>query len=293
MATNTEAFKNPDLIMVTEADEDHAGATIWWRLEGDVDRRQLHQALRDLGYADRIPPTREPEVALRRAAANLRSKRRLLRPVRKGVWAIVEEQVLADKDSLKHWEGPTVSLDKIGRPSLRNATAEEARIVTDAYQYHLGALTTEDVSSWLIEQAERLGAVALRRGGGIYYMPPSGLTAWGRIISALTSVQMGHSVYKVPTVKMTADGARAILDSLEEELHSTVDHVGSELITGELGTRALETREAKSRDLLLKVRQFESLLGSKLDGLIGLVEKLQTDIVAAKLAAEADEDGAS
>lgn len=294
MATNIEPHRNHDLIMISDADEDAAGATIWWRLEGDVDRKVLLEKLEALGYGNLAPPVCEPEVAIRRAAANLKSKRRLLRPLgRRGAWAIVEEEAVIGRDELKHWTGPTISLDKIGRPVLTNATAEEANVVKAAYDYHLDALTSEDISSWLIGQAERLGAVALRRGGGIYYMPPAGLTTWSRIVDALTSAQAAHAVYKVPTVRMTKDGARAILDSLEAEITAKVNTTADEVISGELGVRGLENRARGTDQLLAKVAEYEGLLGSRLDTMRELLAKLQEDVVAAKLAAEAAEEDAA
>lgn len=287
MQLQDQSEGRPDFVMVEDANEDAAGATVWWRLRGDVDRLSLQDALAARGLVDYAPAPHSPEVALRRAAAVLRGRRRLVRPLKRGSWAIVEETLQPSGEELKHWTGPTVSLDKIGRIVVKNSTPEEAQSVKDAYDYHFEALTTEDVSSWLITQVWRLGAVALRDSGGIYYLPPKAMKEWRQIVEALGVATNRHNVYKVPTVRMTKDGARAILDSLLEDINTNVEDIRKGVISGELGVRALETRAARSFDLLGKVEQYEQLLGTKLADVHATLEKLQEDVVAAKLAAEA------
>lgn len=286
-------MKANELIVVQEGD-DTAGATIFWTLRGDVDRKVLIEALKARGIFERLPPVREPEVALRRAASELKSKRRLLRPIRKGVWAIVEESVVPNADKLKHWEGPTIALDKIGRPVLKNATMEEAKAVMDSYNYHLEALTTEDLSSWLIEQAAFIGAVPLKKGSGVYYVPPHGLALWNVITSAVEEASNGDaSIYKMATVRLTKDGARAVLDALQAEIDAKAKDISDEVISGDLGVRGLETRARWSMELQQKVADYEGIVGHRLDDMRALLSKLQEDVAAAKLAAEALEDEAA
>lgn len=297
MATNRDLgvqTTGPDFVMVQDADEDAAGATVWWRLRGDCDRLALLDALETRGLSAYGPAAHSPEIALRRAVAVLRGRRRLVRPLKKGSWAIIEETLQPSGEELKHWTGPTVHLDKIGRAVVKNSTVEEAQAVKDAYEYHFDALTTEDVSLWLITQAWRLGAIALRDSGGIYYLPPQAMREWRQITDALAEVTNRHAVYKVPTVRMTKDGARAILDSLLADIETSVADIRKEVLSGELGVRALETRASRAVDLLNKTEQYESLLGTRLETARTMFETLQSEVVAAKLAAEAAaEDAAS
>jgi len=283
---NMKKIEDRELVMVSEGD-DSAGATVWWRLRGDCDRLALVAALSVRNLESRGPVTHAPEVALRRAVGVLRGKRRLIRPLRRGSWAVVEEQLNPTADALKHWTGPTVSLDVIGRAVLKNASAEEATQVREAYEYHLDALTTEDVSSWLIDQVEHCGAVGLREGGGIYYLPPAAMPLWNLLVEALGQAAPKHTVYKVPTVRMTSDGARAIMDSLQAEADAEVQRIDRELSTGKLGVSALETRASDAQDLLEKVGRYERLLDTRLEALRGTIAALQTDVATAKLAAEA------
>jgi hypothetical protein len=280
-----------DYVVVADGEEAGAGATIWWRLHGEADRSKLVMELQSRGI-DHMPKVVEPETALRRAVGVLRGKRRLIRPLRRGSWAVVEEELDDLNDKLKHWEGPTISLDKIGRAVLKNSTPEEAQQVREAFDYYLEALETTDISGWLIAQAERLGAIGLREGGGIYYLPPQRMKEWRQLVDALTTVHPKHSIYMVPTVKLTQDGARAILDSLTFEIEAQVATLTSEVVSGDLGVRALDTRADKSKALLTKVTDYEELLGTKLEKLRDQIANLSVDVAAAKLAAEALKDEA-
>jgi hypothetical protein len=279
-------------IAVSGADESVAGATVWWRLYGDLDRAELLQQLTTHNFApERCPDPVDPEKALRRAVGELGGRRRLIRPIKRGVWAVVEEQVDTTMETLKHWNGPTVRFDKIGRPVLENATRDEAELVTSAYARYLDALTTEDVGSWLIAQAYRLGGVALRESGGIYYIPPGRWPEWAGLVGALQAAHPQHTCYSMPTFKLNASGARAILDAIAVEVETEVAKIGDEIISGDLGVRALETRGDRSRALLTKVEEYEALVGTRLDKLREHLGKLQSDVSAARLAAEALKEG--
>jgi hypothetical protein len=269
-----------------------AGASTFWGLRGEANRADLVSALRLHDLGDYLPKAVEAETALRRAVGVLRGKRRLIRPIKRGVWAVVEEALDVTKENLKHWPGPTVRLDKVGRAVLENATTEEAQQVRDAYDHYLDVLDTTDVSGWLLTQLDRLTAVGLRPGGGFYYVPPSRVAEWLAIRAALADAHPQHQVYLMPTVRMTEDGARAILDALVTEVSTKIDDVTAELVSGDLGLRALDTRSDQSKALLAKVTQYENLLDSKLETLRANIAKLDVDMVAAVLAAEALRDEA-
>lgn len=299
-----------ELVIVQEGD-DAAGATVWWRLRGEVDRERLRHSLDEhrAHYTISPPGSVDPETALRRAVGVLRGKRRLVRPLRRGMWAVVDEEVDASRDVLKHWSGPTITLDKIGRVVVKqplpsspaDAAIDRATCATlqedlgKGYDHFMGALTTEDISAWLIANVERLGAVGLRDGGGIYYVPPHGMGALRALTGALAEAsQDRHAVYVVPTVRMTRDGARAILDSLTAELDLEMTRVRNDVISGDLGVRALENRAEQTKGLLAKLDQYEALLDRPLASARNMVLNLSADLAAAVLAAEAAaEDAAS
>jgi hypothetical protein len=282
----TQQHEDKTYVIVTDADADKAGAQTYWSLAGEVNREEMFLAMTKHGL-DHEPRLVEPETALGRALSCLKGRRRFLRNIRKGRWAVVEEGIDVTRDTLKHWEGPIVSLDKVGRPVLENATMEEAKAVREAYARALDILDTNDISHWLLTAVSRLTGVGLRKGGGIYYVPPSRMPEWRKHIEVLAECAPDCSVYTIPMIKMTADGARAILDSLTGETIDEADALTAEVLDGSLGVRGLDNRAASSRALLAKVSEYEHLLGTRVDRLRDVIAKLDVDIVAAKLAAEA------
>src|SRR5262245_9986978 len=88
---NLKNIEGREFVVVQDGD-DSAGATVWWRLRGDCDRAALSAALESAHLGYRTPAPHSPEIALRRAISVLRGKRRLIRPLRRGAWAVVEEQ---------------------------------------------------------------------------------------------------------------------------------------------------------------------------------------------------------
>lgn len=280
-------------MVVTEApqSDDAAGAQTYWSLAGEANRDKLvaESMARGLTHEPRLV---EPETAIGRAVRLLGGKRRIVRSVRKGKWAVIEEELEVSRDRLRHWDGPTIELDKIGRPVFTGATAEEAQQVREAYANALDTLDTTDMSHWLLTALERLNAVGLRKSGGIYYVPPHRMAAWRKFIEVLTVVAPQSVVYTIPTVRMTADGARAILDSLTSEVEEQTDKLTADVVSGQLGLRGLNNRGDQSAALLAKVSQYESVLGQRLERLRTIIGKLDVDVAGARLAAEALEDEA-
>lgn len=270
-----------------------AGATVWWRLSGETARQPLVDAC-NARKIERLPTLIDPETALGRAAGTLRGKLRKLVQIRRGAWAVVEVQIDLSRDAVRAWDGPTVVLDKIGRPVFSGATAAEADAVRGAYEHHLEVLETTDVSAWLTESVLRCGASSLRDGGGIYYLPPAALPQWGLVVEALAEASEAHTVYSMATVADDAGMRRAVLDALTAEVRESVAKIRTEVIGGDLGLRALENRRAQSRLLRGKLGQYEGVLGDGLAALQSALTTLDEDIVAATLASEAvlEEQGA-
>ncbi len=281
-----------ELVAVTDAGLDAAGATVWWRLQGEVAHSHLVGALRAAGVTGRDPAPCAPDTALRRAIGHLSGKRRLVRPLRRGSWAIVTER--ENRDELDHNTDYTVRLNQIGRISITGAASnDEIDVITGHFNHYMDTLITNDVSAWLIEQAEAVNAVALRENGGIYFVPSgSSLRRWTQVTEALTQFSC-HLVYRLPTLK-TKDAVRAVVDSLTTEVDAQVSKATGEVISGDLGIRALNTKASFARTLGSKIKQYEDMLGIELGKLAASVDRLDQQIVAATLAAEqvAEEEAA-
>lgn len=287
--------------VIVDGADDVAGATTWWRLRAEVPRADMQRSVQEPDGLDAIAlPVPEPEVALRRAVAEQRERRRLVRTVSPGVWAVVDEAVVADRGAatLRHAVTLTVQLDAVGRLRAHNhlgsllSADDDARVgeLMRSYQRHLVTLTPEDLSAWLIDNARRLDGVSLRPGGGIYYLPPRSVGRWRALTAALAQCSVQENVALiVPTIRMTVDGASAILEALTQELADEVTRLRREVISAELGPRALETRAARAQEMLRRVERYEQVVDRPTDLARELIDNLNADITAAKLAAQPDE----
>jgi len=262
------------------------GAIVWWKLSGDVSADRLTVALGGLPG----PALPSPDVALRRGVKALAKRNLLVRSIKGEGWALVSE----DDEGIKGLvyaspaDQPRVKLDIIGRLyfSPHWSCSAEAK-VRDAFTYHQEWLDSDDISPWLIDQATMCGAVPLRDGGGVYFVPAGdGLRRWKEITAALTSVS-ASSIYTVRAMRSDGDAVRSAIDGLTGQIEEEVAKRTADAISGTLGVRALNNRANEARDLARKVRQYESLLGANLGKLVDSLDQLDTQIAAAVLAAEA------
>lgn len=292
----SEVQMTPDFVAVPDGEVgfNNAGATVWWRLTSAVDVSTVRRALVTHGIDEGLPRPPQAETALRRALAGLSGRRRLVRPIKKGVWSLVLEEEANER--LHHEQRLTVRLDKVGRPIVEpgqgvytSQIQQEADAIRDAFSANLDLLSTSDVSSWLTDAVVWLGGVPLRESGGVYFVPPGRpLERWKAIAKALESVAAG-TLYQMATMR-TQDAVKAITDSLATEIWAALDTMRAELISEDLGVRALENRAAQAKQLKSKVVQYERLLGTSLQKLADAVNAIDVDVAAAKLAAEKDED---
>jgi len=275
------------LVAVSDSTDPNVGASVWWKLKGEVTVVALADALTALGLASHAPEGLSPEVALTRAVATLRGPGRRVRKLRQaGAWLVTDEVEDVAREDLDYSKRLTVRLDAIGRVKVQGGSWQEEADVVAAYEHHQGHLDTQDISGWLIEQATRIGAVGLREGGGIYFVPAPAMYEWRLFGEALKACAPDSTVYALPTMRGD-EALRAVVDSLATEVEAEVAKVGGQVISGALGVRGLNNRAQEARGMADKVRRYESLLGTNLTKLVEAVEKLDMQIVAATLAAEA------
>lgn len=287
-------FAVPDAVSGAEA-----GSITWWKLSGSVDAATLRAAWEEhaasafpappRGLSTWAPESPSAEVALRRAAQELRDKHRLVRGLKGGAFAIVEER--ETNEGLEYDHVMTARLDAAGRLEIQLVPGaprtDDDLVVREAFDRHLETLSTEDVSSWMVRLADRcLDAVSLRESGGIYFVPPAAQHRIQALRAALGACS-GHVVHRVPAMR-SQDAVRAVLDAVESEAATFVEHTRQELLdAGKLGPRALENRRAWIELMEQKVGRYEDLLGSKLEALRERMAELQSQVTVAMLAAEA------
>lgn len=276
-----------NIIAVPGLAGDSLGAIAYWRLSGPVDLDALRAAWVAAGLDETALPVEvSPEVALRMACQEQKQARRLVRPLedRKG-YALVEEE--ADGDDLTY--RPTL-LAKVALGALILEPADHplASEVRAAYARQLSQLAPQAFSGWLVRRVEASAAVALRDTGGLYFVPRYGLARWRQEAAAVRAAT-GHALFEIPAMR-SDEAIAAVGDALNAEAETELGKIREQLSTGDLGARALKSRQETCAALRRKISGYAQALGVALDGLEARVGDLDAELVVATLAAEAEED---
>jgi hypothetical protein len=274
------------IIAVPNEALESAGAIAFWRLSGEVLADKLAGAWAIAGLDGRmLPGLPSPEAALARAVGAQKAKRRLVRPLKRGGWAIVDESV-DGADNLDWNEALRVSLDPVGRVVTKiqnsngyHATAQEIRA---AYDHALTVLSQSTISGWLVELAKHLDGVPLRDTGGVYFLPPGkSCQSWQAATTALRACS-DHRLLSIPAMR-SDDAVEAVLVAVQAEAEASAAELEEEL-TGGLGEGALRTRAQRCKAIREKVRRYEALLGESMEQIATRLEQLDANIAAAALA---------
>lgn len=260
------------------------GRLVFWKLDGNVDERALEQAWAAAGLNPKLRPRApSPKQALRRALGELEGKRRLVRPLDGGGYAVVDER--DGGGALEYSTRFHVNLDAAGRPATSNAfpgAGGDDALLRAVHESMLHTLAPVDVSSWLCDMAAHHDGVALRDGGGIYFIPARQVASWNLVVGALRSVS-AHKVYAVPALR-SDQAVEAIMDALADEVGAAVEAIQRDLDGGDLGERAKQTRLGRAAELERKLGEFERLFDRRQEGLHQQLEQLRGHIALVQLA---------
>jgi len=257
------------------------GAIVHWRLSGDVAHDSLSSAIDAQPQLSRItaaPATPSPEVALNRAMDAVRTKSLLARRIKAGTWGVVRETVDATHAKLTHSHELTVSVNSAGVIAASDVAHELFDVVVSAYSRELETLNSHDISAWLCRLMDKLRAVSLRQGGGLYYLPPQHAAVLSELRTVLQTA--GARLYSIPAAN-TRDVVENVLDGLTDEVAAVSDAVLVD--ADELGARARETRQQRLRELLAKVSEYERLLGVALPKLSEQANNATAALVASTM----------
>jgi hypothetical protein len=202
-------------------------------------------------------------------------------------WVFVEESEAETGDDLHHRtdlkvriEGETVVCDPpthaLAGPIQAEATFQQSE------------LAAQDAGSWLVSLVRKLEAVPLRDGGGVYFIPRSHLEIWHAMVGAVRKVS-AHTISEVRALK-SDEAVAAITDAINRDAEQVFGAITDELqkhMAGEisLGDRAIETRQARLREMGAKLETYEALLGTRLDAMRERMEKIGGALALGHLAA--------
>jgi len=283
----------------------YAGATIFWKLRDTTTRLKLDEALHNVGIDQEhrmLPAEPSPEKCLRRACKQLREYRRLIRPLKgKKGWALVSEK--ATEDNLSHetdvivryvpmgseagdisWEPTYEGKQRIGWTTLDEMEGK----VREAFNEEFHVLNHGDMSAWLLRHVHCMNAVALRDGGGVYYIPGGYIAHWEKLSETLKLLGSSRA-YSIESVK-AENAVEAVFDALVDEAASMAGKVRGQMESEALGIRAMHTRIGTCESFLEKIKRYESFLDTNMDRIHEQVNDLKVELSAAILAADDDED---
>jgi hypothetical protein len=272
---------------MVECHVDVGGAVVFWSLSEWTSRERLQEGLAAAGLGAFMLVPRQPAAALRDALEEiLGGPRVLVRPLRsRDGFAVVEE------DRGEHGNHYHQRLGaRVGEDGALSFAPEDERAgaVRAAYERQRGLLRAARVSGALVAILEALGGTRLRPGGSVYWLPPHRLDEWQGVARAVEASGEGraNAVY-VLRHRMDADAVRAVRDAVVAEVQAEATRIHDEVMTGELGGRALETRRARARELCDKISLYEDLLDVGLEGLRAAVDLADQAATAAVLLASA------
>jgi hypothetical protein len=126
--------------------------------------------------------------------------------------------------------------------------------VLESYRRQLGLLHATQISAALVKLVESLGGTRLRPSGAVYWLPGDLLDGWQKAAGVFEQAGRGRpSADYLLRHKMDADAVRAVRDAVVAEVQAEAMRIHDEIMTGELGGRALEHRQAQAAELRGKV----------------------------------------
>lgn len=263
---------------------DVGGAVVFWSIAEWTDRTRLAEKLGALELHALVPDPRSATSALRVALdETLGGPRMLIRPLasKDGFAVVQEDRGLA----ANQYQTLFTSRVKGTPPELTfDPWDSRALQVEGAYRTQLERVSAMQVSAVLVRVVEWLGGTRLRPSGAVYWIPGHRLDDFTHIARAIEDSAEGRpSCVYVLRHQLDADAIRAIRDAVVFEVSSEAIRIREEVISGSLGTRALETRQRQATDLRDKVLMYEELLSVGLDSLHQAVDQADQAAATASL----------
>ena len=254
---------------------DPVGAVVYWGA-GETQRDVLKTGLEDLGLERFLPNCRTPESSLFNALKDEVPETGMTRDYliqslkdRGNNGYEVVEVLKGDKNN-SYSALFSARVDKTSeRLVLSEGTWDYATLdgpsLQKSYDRYRGILTGSSMGACLVDICQHLRGTSLRPSGGIYWLPEDSVGMWDKVGGAVSQAALTESnVYRLRTI-MDEKAAVAVIDAITSE----VDAQSAEIMEGigQLGERALRTREERSRVLKAKVEHYEQMLGEGLDKL--------------------------
>jgi hypothetical protein len=273
------------------------GAVVYWNIGSNTNRQATLERLAELNLDQFTPEPRTPNAALADALREVYGGATVLvRPLKNrednGFTVVDEER----RETRNEYRQRLVARVKDGRLEVEHpqyGLCGPEEVLLTAFQNALLTISPAAVSKCLVEILQHLGGTRLRENGSVYWLPEYALSLWEKIAAVVeqAAVNCKSTVYLLRTVMDDAT-IRAVKDAIVYEVCQAAEAIQEEVAGGELGERALQTREQRAKDLHYRVRTYETILGEALDTLHEVVGTARQAAASAMALQEHEEDGA-
>ena len=247
------------------------GGIAFWKPAEGTEQHKLEANLLARGLGDFAPPKRTDASALRGALEHEFHgvKNILIRGMQK---PDVGFTVANERKGTAHdeWSGEqflSCHLRANGHaPSLefRGAENTQAERLMGIFRSLHDTLPASAITAMLVKIIDSVGGIALRESGGFYWIEERAFRVWEYAMQAVEAA----GPYKVYLMKCLADMemARAVTDSLIEEMDATCRRIERDIEAGTLGEEALTNRTKEALAAKERLSHFEGLFGTALEG---------------------------
>lgn len=249
------------------------GVVTYWRPGGDVDRTKLGDALGRAGFRGFTPDPRTPYASLELALRDVfGGPTTLVRPLEKraGFEVVAETRgrVANDYDHVA-----TALLQEIaGGPGLPLLDPpDRVGELVHSYCQRASEIPGGSVSRALVNIVKALGGVQLREGGGLYWLPEQSADKWEKVADEVEKA--GAAAVFQLAVPLDENTVKAVTEGLRAEVLAEVERIEKDILSGELGERALSARTDEAVALKAKLEQYEAALQTTLPVLHEAVDR--------------------
>jgi hypothetical protein len=271
----------------------------WDRNNSEARRESIAAAFASVDLADLAPEERETKQALRAALASRFSKKnRRVAPAQDGYEVLIENPIPGQR-RVQQQHVVSVWIET-------NANGDEM-VVTDEPSFTVDGdtYTTQDIVEWveearrkvdyesisaaLVKAGARLRGVALRGGGGSYWIPRGSSGRWLQLKEGLEAAgrPMMMGVWET---KASAVSIESTINSVASHVDKRCDMMLEAIGSGTLGVRALDTKTDEAVELVAQIAEYEAVLGQGLEALKQKVLSVQQASVQAAMLAHAERE---
>lgn len=275
-------------VIVDDEQNAIAGELTYWSLSGPIDREALRKEWLDLGLdTAHLPDEAKDGPSLRQAMLEWKDRRTNVEHLKDGGWAVVKKADKEDEEGhdVEHRTLMRVWLEKdedSTRIKFAGGTPDDHQKVREAFRKHKQIITSSNLSVWLVKQVYRLDSTSLKRTGSVYFVLPDRVQEWHDIVEAISSCS-SHAVYGIKAFMNDEGAARAILDSIVAEAEAEIAKVQTMIDEKKQGARGLKNKRTEMEQLEAKLKRYEALLDTRLDGIRSKLDVLDDNIGLALL----------